>query len=169
MLIRSPTDAFLVPIPQYPLYSATLCLYGGQLVPYELDEDAGGRTAALSKGPPWTHAASRLQLDPNFCMMQAAAQPYAQTSARFCLQALLLLCCLCAGWGLNMEHLSAQLTAARAQGLCVRGMVVINPGNPTGQCLSKANQQDVVRFAEANNMIIIADEVYQVGVSAESC
>lgn len=41
MLIRSPTDAFLVPIPQYPLYSATLCLYGGQLVPYELDEDAG--------------------------------------------------------------------------------------------------------------------------------
>jgi aspartate/methionine/tyrosine aminotransferase len=62
-----------------------------------------------------------------------------------------------------MEHLSAQLAAARAQGLCVRGMVVINPGNPTGQCLSKANQQDVVRFAEANNMIIIADEVYQVG------
>lgn len=41
MLIRCPTDAFLVPIPQYPLYSATLCLYGGQLVPYELDEDAG--------------------------------------------------------------------------------------------------------------------------------
>lgn len=108
MLIRSPTDAFLVPIPQYPLYSATLCLYGGQLVPYELDEDAG--------------------------------------------------------WGLNMEHLSAQLAAARAQGLCVRGMVVINPGNPTGQCLSKANQQDVVRFAEANNMIIIADEVYQANI-----
>jgi aspartate/methionine/tyrosine aminotransferase len=42
MLIRGPTDAYLVPIPQYPLYSATLCLYGGQLVPYELDEDAGG-------------------------------------------------------------------------------------------------------------------------------
>lgn len=61
-----------------------------------------------------------------------------------------------------MEHLSAQLAAARAQGLCVRGMVVINPGNPTGQCLSKANQQDVVRFAEANNLVLIADEVYQV-------
>jgi aspartate/methionine/tyrosine aminotransferase len=41
-------------------------------------------------------------------------------------------------------------------------MVVINPGNPTGQCLSKANQQDVVRFAEANNLVLIADEVYQV-------
>eukprot|EP00879_Flechtneria_rotunda_P021046 GHRR01022172.1.p1 GENE.GHRR01022172.1~~GHRR01022172.1.p1 ORF type:complete len:249 (+),score=71.89 GHRR01022172.1:283-1029(+) len=41
MLIRKPTDAFLVPIPQYPLYSATLVLYGGQLVPYELAEEAG--------------------------------------------------------------------------------------------------------------------------------
>lgn len=41
MLIRNKSDALLVPIPQYPLYSATLTLYGGQLVPYELDEDAG--------------------------------------------------------------------------------------------------------------------------------
>jgi hypothetical protein len=41
MLLRTREDAFLVPIPQYPLYSATLTLYGGQLVPYELDEEAG--------------------------------------------------------------------------------------------------------------------------------
>lgn len=41
MLMRSGQDAFLVPIPQYPLYSATLTLYGGRLVPYELDEAAG--------------------------------------------------------------------------------------------------------------------------------
>jgi aspartate/methionine/tyrosine aminotransferase len=41
MLIRNPQDAFLVPIPQYPLYSATQTLYGGQLVPYHLDEGAG--------------------------------------------------------------------------------------------------------------------------------
>jgi aspartate/methionine/tyrosine aminotransferase len=61
-----------------------------------------------------------------------------------------------------MDHLAAQLESARASGLCVRGLVVINPGNPTGQCLSKANQQDVVRFAEANNLVLIADEVYQV-------
>lgn len=30
-----------VPIPQYPLYSATLTLYGGILVPYLLDEAKG--------------------------------------------------------------------------------------------------------------------------------
>jgi alanine transaminase len=32
-------DAVLVPIPQYPLYSATLALYGGTLLPYYLQED----------------------------------------------------------------------------------------------------------------------------------
>ena len=30
-LIRDEKDAILVPIPQYPLYSATLALYGGAL------------------------------------------------------------------------------------------------------------------------------------------
>jgi alanine transaminase len=41
LLLRSESDALLTPIPQYPLYSATLCLYGGTLLPYYLDEDAG--------------------------------------------------------------------------------------------------------------------------------
>jgi hypothetical protein len=31
-----------------------------------------------------------------------------------------------------MAHLAQQLAGARAAGLCVRGLVVINPGNPTG-------------------------------------
>eukprot|EP00878_Enallax_costatus_P033859 GHUV01037435.1.p1 GENE.GHUV01037435.1~~GHUV01037435.1.p1 ORF type:complete len:496 (+),score=103.97 GHUV01037435.1:60-1547(+) len=113
MLIRTPSDSFLVPIPQYPLYSATLVLYGGQLVPYELDEEAG--------------------------------------------------------WGLNMEHLQAQITSAQQRGLCVRGIVVINPGNPTGQCLSKENQQDIVRFCEQHNLVLIADEVYQANIYADNC
>jgi alanine transaminase len=38
-LIRDMNDAVLVPIPQYPLYSATLALYGGTLLPYYLQED----------------------------------------------------------------------------------------------------------------------------------
>jgi bifunctional pyridoxal-dependent enzyme with beta-cystathionase and maltose regulon repressor activities len=41
MSLRTNRDAFMVPIPQYPLYSATLALYGGQLVPYLLDEAQG--------------------------------------------------------------------------------------------------------------------------------
>lgn len=34
-------DCILCPIPQYPLYSATIELYGGTLLPYYLEEDAG--------------------------------------------------------------------------------------------------------------------------------
>lgn len=30
----------LVPVPQYPLYSAAISLYGGSLVPYYLEETA---------------------------------------------------------------------------------------------------------------------------------
>ena len=40
-LIRDENDAVLVPIPQYPLYSATLALYGGTLLPYYLQEEKG--------------------------------------------------------------------------------------------------------------------------------
>ena len=40
-LIRGPRDGILTPIPQYPLYSACIKQYGGQLVPYELDESKG--------------------------------------------------------------------------------------------------------------------------------
>jgi glutamate--glyoxylate aminotransferase len=39
--IQKPTDGIMVPIPQYPLYSAAIALLGGQLVPYYLDEKAG--------------------------------------------------------------------------------------------------------------------------------
>jgi aspartate/methionine/tyrosine aminotransferase len=37
-LLRTRNDGFLIPIPQYPLYSASLALYGGKQIPYLLDE-----------------------------------------------------------------------------------------------------------------------------------
>ncbi len=40
MLISGPRDGILIPIPQYPLYSATIALYEGTALPYELDEAA---------------------------------------------------------------------------------------------------------------------------------
>jgi len=40
-MIRGRNDGIMVPIPQYPLYSASIALYGGELVPYYLDEDNG--------------------------------------------------------------------------------------------------------------------------------
>ena len=37
-LLRSAGDGFMIPIPQYPLYSATITLYGGRQIGYMLDE-----------------------------------------------------------------------------------------------------------------------------------
>ncbi|XP_050284827.1 probable alanine aminotransferase isoform X3 [Quercus robur] len=41
LLIRSENDGFLCPIPQYPLYPASIDLHGGTLAPYYLNEAAG--------------------------------------------------------------------------------------------------------------------------------
>jgi aspartate/methionine/tyrosine aminotransferase len=41
LLIASDRDGIMIPIPQYPLYSATITLYGGKQVGYFLDEKAG--------------------------------------------------------------------------------------------------------------------------------
>jgi aspartate/methionine/tyrosine aminotransferase len=38
LLIGGPKDGILIPIPQYPLYSATIALYGGAPISYQLDE-----------------------------------------------------------------------------------------------------------------------------------
>ncbi len=37
-LLKKPSDGFMIPIPQYPLYSATIELYGGTQIGYYLDE-----------------------------------------------------------------------------------------------------------------------------------
>ncbi len=41
LLIAGPQDGIMIPIPQYPLYSATITLYEGRMVPYYLDEAQG--------------------------------------------------------------------------------------------------------------------------------
>jgi len=40
-LLGNPGDGVLIPIPQYPLYSATIALLGGRQIGYLLDESAG--------------------------------------------------------------------------------------------------------------------------------
>jgi len=41
LLIAHPNDGIMIPIPQYPLYSASITLLGGQQVPYYLNEEDG--------------------------------------------------------------------------------------------------------------------------------
>lgn len=40
-----------------------------------------------------------------------------------------------------------------------RGIVVINPGNPTGQVLPESNIRDIIRFSKEENVFLLADEV----------
>jgi aspartate/methionine/tyrosine aminotransferase len=43
LLVAEGHDGIMIPIPQYPLYSATITLYGGVHVPYHLNESAEWR------------------------------------------------------------------------------------------------------------------------------
>uniref|UniRef100_A0A7S0E8I1 Aminotransferase class I/classII large domain-containing protein n=1 Tax=Hanusia phi TaxID=3032 RepID=A0A7S0E8I1_9CRYP len=107
-LIKNELDGIMIPIPQYPLYTATISLNGGRAVGYYLDESHG--------------------------------------------------------WTMDVSELDRALREARNQGTNVRALAVINPGNPTGQCLTEANIRQVVEFCERNNLVILADEVYQANV-----
>lgn len=108
ILISGPQDGIMIPIPQYPLYSATITLYEGQQVPYYLDE---------------AH-----------------------------------------DWKLDRAMLEEGIQQARAKGVKVKAICVINPGNPTGSVLDAENVAMVVDFARAHGLSILADEVYQENV-----
>jgi alanine transaminase len=53
---------------------------------------------------------------------------------------------------------------AKVAGTDVRAIVIINPGNPTGAVLSKKEISNIIEFAQAQRLVIIADEVYQTNV-----
>jgi aspartate/methionine/tyrosine aminotransferase len=110
LLIDNKKDVVLIPIPQYPLYSASVVRLGGTWTGYVMTED------------------------------YKAATP---------------------GWGIDIRKMEAQIRMARFKGTRVRALVVINPGNPTGNVLSKEDIASVVRLAEKYNIVLMADEVYQ--------
>lgn len=98
----------LVPIPQYPLYTATLSLLDAKCVPYYLDEGKA--------------------------------------------------------WGTDMSAIKSALAEAKKAGTDVRAIVVINPGNPTGASLAEDDLKAVLKFAAEEQLVVLADEVYQTNV-----
>jgi len=68
------------------------------------------------------------------------------------------------GWQTDMDSLQAAVDSAREAGQTVRAMVVINPGNPTGQCVTRETLRRSVQFCADNNIILLADEVYQANI-----
>ena len=95
----------MIPIPQYPLYSALITLNGGRQIPYYLDETKN--------------------------------------------------------WSLDINDVKLKIEQSKKEGVNIRCIVVINPGNPTGQVLSRQNIEEIVDICHKNSILIIADEVYQ--------
>ena len=95
----------MVPIPQYPLYSASLARMNGTLVPVYLNSEDR--------------------------------------------------------WALDTTSLDKIFEDSAKGGVLPRGLVVINPGNPTGQCMSERNIEEIVDFCGRRNLVLLADEVYQ--------
>jgi len=115
LLVRDKHDVIMIPIPQYPLYSASIVRLGGTYVGYELTEEY---SAPEDKK----------------------------------------------GWNLDVPELEALVQTEKAKGHTVRGIAVINPGNPTGNVLSEDMIVSIINFAEKHDMVILADEVYQENV-----
>ncbi|KAF8524670.1 1-aminocyclopropane-1-carboxylate synthase 2 [Hysterangium stoloniferum] len=105
MLITGRKDGILIPIPQYPLYTATLAQYSGAPIPYFLDESSG--------------------------------------------------------WSTDPDSVEQAVEKAIAEGTKPKGLVVINPGNPTGSLLTEATLARLVQIAEKHSLVLLADEVYQ--------
>ncbi|KDE04574.1 hypothetical protein MVLG_05042 [Microbotryum lychnidis-dioicae p1A1 Lamole] len=105
VLIASTEDGVLIPIPQYPLYTAALALNSARAVPYYLDESNA--------------------------------------------------------WSLDMNDVRNNVQKAREDGTVLKAMVVINPGNPTGNCLSRENMNDILKVCYEEKLVLMADEVYQ--------
>lgn len=108
LVLDGEKDTCMIPIPQYPLYSAVLTIMGAGVSPYYLDEKTN--------------------------------------------------------WGLSLDSLSKCYNDAVAKNSTPRILVVVNPGNPTGQILEKSQMIDIIKFAHDHKIILLADEVYQANV-----
>lgn len=67
-------------------------------------------------------------------------------------------------WSLNIIDLEKSVNTARSNGTDVRALVIINPGNPTGQCLSEENMREIIEFCCTQQIVLLADEVYQTNI-----
>lgn len=70
-------------------------------------------------------------------------------------------------WACSKVQLQESLAQAKANGTTIRGLVVINPGNPTGQVLDEANMREIVAFCAEEGICLLADEVYQENIWKE--
>ena len=68
------------------------------------------------------------------------------------------------GWTVNESELTRSYNEAVSKGINVRGLVVINPGNPVGSVLTESTIRTIIEFANKRNLLLFADEVYQANI-----
>lgn len=71
-------------------------------------------------------------------------------------------------WSVTREELEKKLAAAQADGLEVKALAMINPGNPSGNVMTHCDIQTVVEFCATHGIVLMADEVYQANVYRDS-
>jgi alanine-synthesizing transaminase len=91
-------DEFLIPAPDYPLWTAAVTLAGGKAVHYRCDEDAD--------------------------------------------------------WTPDLADIKSKINSR------TRGILIINPNNPTGAVYPEDVVKGVVKLASENNLVLFADEIY---------
>ena len=64
------------------------------------------------------------------------------------------LCDESSGWFPDLEDIKSKITSK------TKGIVIINPNNPTGAVYSRELLQGIVKLAEENELILFADEIY---------
>lgn len=70
------------------------------------------------------------------------------------------------GWSCTVEALKDALENAREESISVRALVIINPGNPTGQVISEESMREIISFCVKEGICLMADEVYQENIWA---
>jgi alanine transaminase len=71
-------------------------------------------------------------------------------------------------WEVDLDNLSHVYKKYYDSGHRLKALVVINPGNPTGNILSEKNIEDIIKFSYENKLVILADEVYQNNIYSET-
>ena len=70
-------------------------------------------------------------------------------------------------WNVEIQDIKRNFEKAESEGVNVRAIVLINPGNPTGTVMSWEHMESVLLFAYEKNLVVLADEVYQENVYSE--
>ncbi|XP_067152418.1 1-aminocyclopropane-1-carboxylate synthase-like protein 1 isoform X2 [Apteryx mantelli] len=69
---------------------------------------------------------------------------------------------------LTVDKLEKALQDARAEGVTVRALILLNPQNPLGDIYSLSELQDYLEFAKRHELHVIVDEIYMLSVFDES-